>query len=141
MKILTFCTPWIMAVHISAQLLWSFQQKPEKAKHHISYFVVYFKVMKHLRIYIYTHIYTYAALSLCWQLMWENYKNIHHLCEEYTLVLGQWAARQSGPDELVFCIYCFEGILFSFSAVGLNSLLKVNALFHSWQRNCWYHKQ
>ena len=64
-------------------------------KQNITFHTVLFKVMKHLRIHTHTHthththIYPYAALSLCWQLMWENYKNIHHLCEECTLVLGQ----------------------------------------------------
>ena len=87
------------------------------------------ETLKNTHTHTHTHIYPYAALSLCWQLMWENYKNIHHLCEECTLVLGQWAARQSGPDKPVSCIYCFEGISFSLSAVGLNSLLKDNALF------------
>lgn len=140
MKILTFCTPWIMAVHTSAQLLWGFQQKPEKAKNSRFILCCLFPSNETLKN-IYIYIYTYAALSLCWQLMWENYKNIHHLCEECTLVLGQWAARQSGPDEPVSCIYCFEGISFSLTAVGLNSLLKINALFHSWKKNCWYHKQ
>lgn len=90
LKTLTYRTLRIMTIHMSSQPLWSFQQKLKKEKN--SRFILC----------LFTRNETLKNLdnrhTCCLEFMLTIYaewkQNIQHLCEECTLVLKQWAARQ-----------------------------------------------